>query len=350
MLETERSLASPQGLLIANLGTPDSPKPEDVGRYLKQFLMDKWVIDIAYPLRWFLINVLIVPKRKFASGEAYEQIWGERGSPLLYHTKDLGDLVRARMPDWKVEIGMRYGNPSLESGLRRLKEQGCGEVLVMPLYPQYAESSTRTSQEECTRQAEKLGLKVKFVKPFYDHKLFIESFAAIVKSAMIRERPDHLLMSFHGLPERHIRRLDRTGGQHCFVQNDCCAKITDANRDCYRAQSFATARLIAEALKLSPDQWSVSFQSRLGRTPWIKPFTDEVIPELAKKGVKKLAVVCPSFVSDCLETIEEIGMRGRDLFLEAGGREFVAIPCLNSETSWADAVAIIARQNLGERA
>lgn len=361
------------GLLILNLGTPDAPEPEAVGRYLHQFLMDEWVIDIPAPLRWFFVNVMIVPKRKFASAEAYKTIWTERGSPLLIHLEDLEKKVSQLVPEWKVASAMRYGNPTTQSGLERLKD--CDRILVFPLYPQYAESSTRSSKEEVTRAAKKLGLKAQllFLKDFYEHPEFIESFAETAlksiapgtgtASASNQSAPqanasathasatpsfqgqfDHVLMSFHGLPERQIKRTDLSGGQHCLASTDCCAKITDVNRNCYRAQSYATARALAKRLGLNDDQYSVSFQSRLGRTPWIKPYTDEVIPELAKRGVKRLAVMCPSFAADCLETIEEIGDRARHLFLENGGESFAAVPCPNSSDRWASGVVSISRE------
>jgi protoporphyrin/coproporphyrin ferrochelatase len=338
-------MASKRGLLILNLGTPDSPKPDDVGRYLKQFLMDKWVIDIPLAFRWFFVNVLIVPKRKFASSEAYEKIWTQRGSPLLFHLKDLARKVSRVREDLKVAYAMRYGSPSTESGLRELADMD--EILVFPLYPQYAESSTRSSKEECERVARDLGLKAKltFVKDYFEHPEFIESFAELIRPVLEKEKPDHLLMSFHGLPERHVKRTDPTG-QHCLATKSCCDTITPANRDCYRAQSYATARALARTLGLHTDQYTVSFQSRLGRTPWIQPFTDVRLDELPKKeNVKSLAVVCPSFAADCLETLEEIGIRAREQFKAAGGEAFTEIPCLNSSDRWAQAVGKIAKDH-----
>lgn len=337
-------MALKRGLLILNLGTPDSPKPDAVERYLSQFLMDKWVIDIAWPLRWFFVNVLIVPKRKFASSEAYEKIWTQRGSPLLFHLKDLARKVSRLAPDLKIAHAMRYGSPSTETGLKELAD--CDEVIVFPLYPQYAESSTRSSKEECERAAKALGLKMKltFVKDYFEHPDFIDSFAEVVKPVLEKEKPDHLLMSFHGLPERHVKKTDPTG-QHCLATKSCCDMITPTNRDCYRAQSYATARALALKLGLHSNQYSVAFQSRLGRTPWIQPFTDVRLDELPKENVKNLAVVCPSFTADCLETLEEIGIRAKEQFLAAGGEKFVEIPCVNSSDRWASAVVQIVRDH-----
>ncbi len=331
-----------RGLLILNLGTPDSPEPEAVGRYLKQFLMDKWVIDIPWLLRWIFVHLLIVPKRKHASSEAYKLIWTERGSPLRYFLSDLDARVAALIPDVKVASAMRYGQPSIENGLRQLADQE--EIIVFPLYPQYAESSTRSSKEDCERAAKKLNLKAKltFVKDYFEHPAFITCFSEIVAPILERERPDHLLMSFHGLPERHVKRISPG---HCLAGENCCSTLTPTNRDCYRAQSYATARALAQTLGLHSQQYSVSFQSRLGRTPWIQPFTDVVLAEFPKKEIKRVAVVCPSFTTDCLETIEEIGIRGAESFKEAGGVEYVAIPCLNAREEWAEAVVEIAKNH-----
>ena len=328
-----------QGLLILNLGTPDAPEAPAVGRYLKQFLMDKWVIDIPWLFRWFFVHVLIVPKRQHASAEAYKQIWTKRGSPLLFYLRDLEERVAALIPGVKVASAMRYGNPSVEAGLKRLAD--CDEILVFPLYPQYAESSTRSSHEECTRTAEALKLRgrLTFVKDYFEHPSFIDCFAEVIAPVLDAEKPDHLLMSFHGLPERHVKRV---GGQHCLASDSCCNTLTPTNRDCYRAQSFATARALAMKLGLHANQYSVSFQSRLGRTPWIQPFTDVRLGEFPAKNIKRLAIVCPSFATDCLETIEEIGLRGAETFKTAGGTEYVAIPCLNARESWAEAVVKIA--------
>ena len=283
-----------RGLLLLNLGTPDSPEPNDVGRYLREFLMDKWVIDIAKPLRWFLVNVLVIPKRKYASGEAYKTIWGPRGSPLLNHLRDLAEKVRPLATDFThVEIAMRYGNPSIEKAIRAFRDGGVQELVVFPLYPQYAESSTRSSIEECKRIAATVAptMKLEFVRDFYEHPAFIRAYAEEVRKTFGDRMPDRLLLSFHGLPERHVKRTDASGS-HCLQKKDCCAQIVAANRECYRAQCFATTRALARELGLASEKVIVSFQSRLGRTPWIQPFTDVVIPGLPSGGVKSLVVAC----------------------------------------------------------
>lgn len=336
------------GLMLLNLGTPDNPEPEAVGRYLKQFLMDKWVIDIPFLFRWILVNLLIIPKRKFASAEAYRKVWSERGSPLLFNSNELTAAVQKKMPDYKVVTAMRYGNPSVEQAFLELQKNGCTDFTIVPLYPQYAESSTRTATDECMRVARKLKIagKVWFSRAFYEHPKFIEAYSNILEQSLRVANPDHVLFSYHGLPERHIRRLDHTGS-HCFASANCCDSITDANRNCYRAQSFSTTRAIAKRLNLK--NYSVSFQSRLGRTPWIKPYTDVVIQDLPKSGVKNLVVLTPSFTADCLETVEEIGIRAKEDFLASGGESFTRVPCLNSEDVWVDAVVSILEETLAGR-
>ena len=308
--------------------------------------MDKWVIDIPKVLRWILVHILIVPRRKYASGKAYQTIFTERGSPLLFHLKDLTAKVATLMPEVKVEMAMRYGTPSIETGLKKFVDSKVDEILVFPLYPQYAESSTRSSMEECERVAKVLGVerKLHFVRDFYEHPSFISAYVEEIKKVVGPMKPQHLLLSFHGLPERHVQRTDKTA-QHCLKKPDCCSSICDANRDCYRAQSYATARAITKALGRDEKTVSVSFQSRLGRTPWIQPFTDVVIEDLPQKGITSLAVACPSFVADCLETLEEIGDRAHHSFKEKGGRDFAAIPCPNSSDTWAKAVKDISLEH-----
>ena len=294
-----------------------------------------------------LVNLAIVPKRKSESARAYRQIWTDRGSPLLFHLQDLAEAVRGELKGqgYQVEIGMRYGEPSIRSGLEKLA--ACAEILVVPLYPQYAESSTRSSIEEAKIQARSLGISVpvRFAPPFYDDPGFVGAFAESAREAFGRRTADHVLFSFHGLPESHVRAVDRsTKRDYCLRAPGCCERLTEANRDCYRAQCYATARAIARELDLADGEWSVSFQSRLGRRPWIKPYTDFVYKELADRGVRALAVVCASFVADCLETLEEIRIRGSADFIEAGGREAFSVDCLNARPSWAKALAAIARR------
>jgi ferrochelatase len=332
-----------RGLLLLNLGTPDAPTTVAVRRYLAEFLSDPRVLDINPVARWLLLHAAILRTRPAKSAHAYRQIWNERGSPLLYHSEDLAARVQAQLGDgWKVALGMRYGTPSLEAALAQL--DGVERVVVLPLYPQYASSSTGSSLEKLYAIAGRANnvLPLAVVPPFHADPGFIEAFRAVGRQALDDFHPTHVLFSFHGLPERHMRASDPTG-RHCLASEDCCATLGEANKDCYRAQSYATARALAAALALQIP-WQVSFQSRLGRTPWIKPYTDVVLDELARAGAKRLAVLCPAFVADCLETLEEIGLRARAQFKGAGGEDLVLVPSLNATPAWVDAVAGMARK------
>lgn len=346
------------GLLLCNLGTPDDPTPASVRRYLRQFLADPRVLDINALGRWALLNLIILPFRPRKSAAAYRQIWTERGSPLLANSEDLVNAVRARLgagtgtgtdtgtgTGWAVELGMRYQRPSIASALERLRAAGVDRVVVFPLYPQYSASSTGSSVEEVFRVASQPWVTptLSFVEPFYDEPAFIDAFAAQGHGIIQRDAPDHVLFSFHGLPERHMHKAD-VSGRHCLAAADCCDQIGVTNRHCYRAQSFATARALATRLALAEGQWSVSFQSRLGRTPWIHPYTDVVLSQLAAAGKKRLVVFCPAFVADCLETLEEIGIRGKRDFIAAGGERLTLVPSLNASPAWVDAVIELVRR------
>jgi ferrochelatase len=335
------------GVLLINLGTPDAPTPDAVGRYLREFLMDPFVIDLPAPLRWFLVNGLIVPRRKHQSAAAYQKIQMPGGSPLLVHTRALAQEVARRLRDSKedyvVEFGMRYGNPSIRSALQNLKARGASQVIVLPLYPQYAESSFETAVVETRRSARELGCEdsLTFLEPFYNHPEFIKSWAERLRADIDPQNTDHVLFSFHSVPVSHLTKFHRDAGYRASAE--CCSEITPTNQNCYRAQCFATARAIAGYLELDPDDYSVSFQSRLGRAEWIGPNTVKVLEDLAGRGQKRIAVACPSFVCDCLETLEEIGIRGRVTFQGAGGERLQLVPCLNSDPVWAEALANLIR-------
>jgi ferrochelatase len=338
------------GLLLVNLGTPDEPTTGAVRRYLRQFLSDPRVLDMNGVGRWLLLNLIILPFRPAKSAEAYRVIWDDRGSPLLYHSEDLTELVRTRLGDgWQVELAMRYGNPSVASALQRFRDSGVDRIVVLALFPQYASSSTGSALEEVHRVASQMWNVPRLcaIDPFYADPSFIRAFAEVGKPVVDDAAPDHVLFSFHGLPERQVLKSDDTGA-HCLKADDCCAAITTANRNCYRAQSYATARLIADALGLEQDGYTVCFQSRLGKIPWIRPYTDEVVDTLAARGVKRLAVFCPAFVADCLETLEEIGVRLREQFVASGGQELVLVPSLNASEAWADAVVDLVKRNAEE--
>jgi len=337
-----------QGVLLINLGSPDSTSVADVRKYLGEFLMDGRVLDAPFPIRWCVVNLAILPSRPKQSAEAYEKIWTKHGSPLVATSRNMQRDLQDRLgQDVPVVLAMRYQSPSIESAFASLRLQGVTDLLVFPMFPHYAMSSFETAvvhaQEVAAKNAK--GMKLKVVAPYYNHPEYIAALAASA-SDFLKKDFDHLLFSFHGLPERHLRKSDTTGA-HCLKTPDCCETPSPAHNTCYRAQCFATVRAFVEAAGVPEGKYSVAFQSRLGRDPWLKPYTDFEIPRLAKEGVKKMLVICPAFVSDCLETLEEIAMRGRDLFIEAGGSEFSAIPCMNEHPRWMEALEKMARENLG---
>ncbi|TSC33998.1 ferrochelatase [Corallococcus sp. Z5C101001] len=341
-----------RGLLLVNLGTPDAPESGPVRRYLREFLSDPRVIDIHPVGRWFLLNLFILPFRPAKSAEAYRKVWMREGSPLLVHGRALEAAVAERLKDdYEVALAMRYGNPSLPDTVAALRAKGVSEFTVLPLYPQEATSSASSS---LARLYEVLAEgwdvpNVRAVPAFHDDAGFLDAFAAVARPVISDARADHVLFSFHGLPERHMRKSDPTG-RHCLASQGCCDVLTAENRHCYRAQCYSTARLLAQRLGLPEGGYTVAFQSRLGRTPWVKPYTDVVLPELAAKGVKRLAVMCPAFVADCLETLEEIGLRAKEQFVEAGGESLTLVPSLNAHPEWVDAVVRMVRASDGPSA
>ncbi len=338
-----------RGLLLVNLGTPDAPEPAAVRRYLREFLSDPRVMDLHPVGRWLLLNLVILPFRPRRSAEAYRSIWTPEGSPLLVNSRTLAAAVEARLGgELEVELGMRYGNPSLAEALGRLKARGVGELTVLPLYPLNAASAQATTS---ARIFELLGEHweippLRILPPFFDQSAFLDAYAEVARPVVQEARAEVVLFSFHGLPERHMRKSDPTG-THCLASEGCSAQLTPANAGCYRAQAFHVARELGARLGLSQERTAVSFQSRLGRDPWIRPYTDEVVVELARRGVKRLAVVCPAFVADCLETLEEIGIRERESFRDAGGEELTLVPSLNANPAWVDAVVQLVREGHG---
>jgi ferrochelatase len=334
------------GLLLVNLGTPESPKPEDVRPYLREFLSDPRVIDIGAVPRWLLLNLFILPFRPRRSGEAYEKIWTDRGSPLLFHTLDLAEKVQKRCGEGVVvDVAMRYGNPSIPNAMERFKRRAIDRIVVLPLYPQYSAAATGSSIEKVFAEASKRWNTpfLQVVPPFYEHKAFIDACVGVARPVLAEGPWEKVLFSFHGLPERHCQKSDDTGA-HCLKSADCCDLIVEANRNCYRAQCFATARALASGLGIPDDRRIVCFQSRLGRTPWIRPYTDEVVVDLAKSGVKRAVILSSAFVADCLETIEELGIRAADSFIAAGGESLRLVPSVNSTDAWADGVVTLARE------
>ncbi len=335
---------SQKGVLLVNLGSPDSPSVLDVRKYLREFLMDGRVLDTPWPVRWYVVNFAILPRRPVESAAAYQKVWTPEGSPLVVISRRVQRELQRRVGDsLAVELAMRYQNPGIESALASLRSQGVGDLLVFPLFPHFAMSSFETAvvrvQELAARMAPEMELQI--ADPFYRDPDYI---AALVASASdyLQSDHEHLLFSFHGLPERHLRKSDPTGS-HCLQSPNCCETPSIAHDTCYRAQCFATVRAFVKQANIPSGKYSVSFQSRLGRDPWLKPYTDGELKRLPQSGVKRLLVMCPAFVSDCLETLEEIAMSGRESFIEAGGEKFTFIPCLNEHPRWLDALEKMVR-------
>ena len=302
-----------KGILIINLGTPDNLELPSVKKYLKEFLSDSYVVDIPTIIRKILVNFIIVPFRSRKTQEAYKSIWTKNGSPLIINTNLIKEKLDQKI-EYPVEMAMRYQNPSIEKGLISLEEKGCKEIIVLPLYPHYAEATSLTTKLKVKDVKDKLDLdlKLSFLDEFYNEDGYIESLSKQINSHL-NEDVDFLLFSYHGIPKRQNVRTNPT----------------------YEEQVKLASKLCAERLDLKDDQWGVAFQSRIG-PGWLQPFTDKVLENLPKNGIKKIAVVCPSFVADNLETLEEINIEARETFFEAGGEKFVFIPCLNNDDNWID--------------
>ncbi len=327
-----------KGIVLVNLGTPDKPEKKEVKSYLKEFLMDKNVIDIPYFSRLLLVRGIILNTRPEKSAKAYRKVWTDRGSPLLFHSQDLVEKVQERIEN-PVELAMRYNKPSIKTAIEKILARGASEILFFPLYPQYAMSTTLTVQEKIEEEIKKIAgdIPFSFVPPFYNDDDYINLLAGTIKSEMIKNDYDHVLFSYHGVPVRQIEKTDPTKS-HCYKVDNCCQVKSAAHEYCYRHQSLVISKKVASLLELDEEKYSSSFQSRLGRTEWIQPYTDNTLTELPQQGVKKLLVVTPSFVADCLETIEEIGMEGKSTFIENGGEEYGLVSCLNADSKWADLI------------
>ncbi|MBO9573799.1 MAG: ferrochelatase, partial [Chitinophagaceae bacterium] len=330
--------ATKRGILLMNLGSPDSTEVKDVRKYLNQFLMDKRVIDNPYLLRLLLVKGIIVPFRAPKSAEAYQTIWTKEGSPLIVLSRQLEEALQQEIEE-PVEITMRYGNPTPEAAFDKLMERmpGLEEVIAIPLYPHYAMSSFETAVEYAkeTHKKKKYPFKLNFIGPYYNDASYITALAARIKPYLDQDY-DHILFSYHGVPARHIKKSDVTG-KHCLQVNDCCNMPSIAHNYCYRHQCFTTTKLVTEQLNIPKEKYSISFQSRLGKG-WLEPFTDVRLEEMPKEGIKKLLILCPAFVSDCLETLEEIEERGKESFIGAGGEKYTMIPCLNTHPLWIKAL------------
>ncbi|MEO5996945.1 MAG: ferrochelatase [Chitinophagaceae bacterium] len=330
---------SKRGIILMNLGSPDSTELKDVKKYLMEFLMDEKVIDYPYFIRKILVGGIIVPFRTAKSAAAYKTVWTKDGSPLIVITKQLQALLQQEV-DEPVEIAMRYGNPSVEKAYESLlkKVPGLEEVIAIPMYPHYAMSSYETAVESAKEVYNKKGysFKLSFIKPYYNNADYLNALKEVIRP-YLQQDYDHLLFSFHGIPRRHILKADVTGS-HCLNVENCCDVFSPAHTHCYRHQCLTTTKLVTEALRIPADKFSFSFQSRLGREEWLRPYTDFRLREMPAEGVKKLLIVCPAFVSDCLETLQEIEMEGRHTFMEAGGESFTLIPCLNANPLWVNAL------------
>ena len=328
-----------RAILLMNLGSPDSTATRDVRTYLMEFLMDKRVIDYPWLFRQILVGGLIVPFRAAKSAEAYSTIWTKEGSPLIVLTQQLQAALQ-QVVEEPVEIAMRYGHPSMEEAYERLLQRmpQLEEVLAIPLYPHYAMASYETAVEyaqEIHRRM-KYRFSLNFIKPFYNESHYLHALSKHMRP-YLQTQYDHILFSYHGVPARHIKKSDPTGN-HCLQSAGCCDTASPAHATCYRHQCFTTTKEIVRLLGIPEGKYSNSFQSRLGKG-WLEPFTDIRLEEMPKEGIKKLLILCPAFVSDCLETLEEIAMRGRESFTRAGGETYTMIPCLNVEPLWVQTLA-----------
>ncbi len=323
-----------KSILLVNLGSPDSPKPKDVKKYLNEFLMDPRVIDLPLWARNLLVKGIILNTRPKASAKAYQKIWWEEGSPLIVISERLQKKVQqnVKVP---VALAMRYGSKSIKKGLQELADKGATEVLLLPLYPQFAMATTETIEVLAKKLQKEYFPQINIITfpPFYNNPDYIHVLSNSIKKTIDTKYHQHILFSYHGVPERHIRKRDITQS-HCKIDVKCCAIPSKAHQYCYRHQCLEVTRLVAESLQLREGTFSSSFQSRLGFDPWLQPYTDRTIEKLGTKGIKKLAIVTPAFVSDCLETLEEIAMEGKEIFHKVGGEQFTVIPCLNDDDSW----------------
>lgn len=326
-----------KGLLLINLGTPNQDTPLAVFRYLQEFLNDPRVIDIPRLLRWILVNLLIIPGRYRKTTRAYQKIWTAEGSPLLVNSLRFTEALASELGEgFQVECGMRYGSPSIQEALEKLGN--CNSLMVLPLFPQYSAAATGSAIARVLHLvAKQWNIPQLFIrKDFYDHPGFIAATAEIIKESLADRKIDQIIFSYHALPQRHLRKSQCQAPCNLI---DPCPTIASNNQNCYRAQCFVSSRLIAQALELETSQYTVSFQSRLGRIPWIQPYTDLMLPKLIQQGIKNIAIACPSFVADCLETLEEVNLRFREAWHALGGGEFIFIPCVNTHVLWISTLA-----------
>ncbi len=328
------------GIVLVNLGSPESTSVSDVRRYLDEFLMDEYVIDVPYLLRYMIVKWGILPFRPKRSAEAYQSIWWDEGAPLIVLSRQLQEVFQQQV-SCPVGLGMRYASPSIADGIQEVLDQQpqAKRLLMVPLYPHFAMASTKTVIEQTKQvvQSQFPDLELSYIESFYQYPLYVDALAHSIKTPVESHNSDYVLFSYHGIPERHVRKTDCTQS-HCLQSEFCCETFSEAHQLCYRHQVKQTTKAVVKQLGFDTSFYGLSFQSRLGKDPWLQPFTDITIGELAQQGVKRLSVVCPAFVSDCLETLEEMGEEGQDIFLENGGESFQLIPCLNTQPKWVDAL------------
>ena len=316
------------GILLINLGSPKKLTKKSVREYLKVFLSDDYVLDLPKILQQIILRVFILPFRPKKTLEAYELIWTPEGSPLIISTESIANKLSLKT-GWDVDYAMRYEDPSIENALLNFKNKGIYKIIVISLYPHNAMATTITTEMETRIVANKLSedFELVFTKPFFDNEIYINAIANTIKPCIEKASFDKIVFSYHGIPKRQAKKTDETG-EHCFSDSNCCEIAGDGSKDCYRSHTRIASDLTAKKLGLSDDQWEVAYQSRLG-PGWLTPFTDKRLAELPEEGKKNIAVLCPSFISDCLETLEEIDIRGRKTFFDAGGKNMTYIPCLN---------------------
>ena len=324
---------------MINLGSPDSTSIPDVKRYLDEFLMDKRVIGKSYWFRWFLVKIIILNTRPRKSAKAYKKIWWKEGSPLIVLSKRLFKKVK-KLVRITVALAMRYGSMSIINGLKELHEIGVNEVIVLPLYPHYAMSSYETVVEKVKKEVRLKfpSIKLKIIDPFYNNKSYIKLLSNKIKETLKKVKYDHILFSYHGIPVSHLKISDTTN-KHCYKVKNCCSVKSDAHKTCYKHQVLETTELVVKELKIDKSKYSNAFQSRLPNEAWLKPYTDSELVRLAKKGIKNLVIVTPAFVTDCLETLEEIAMEGKEEFLDSGGKNYYYVPCLNDDKDWSKLIS-----------
>ena len=324
---------------MINLGSPDSTSIPDVKKYLDEFLMDKRVIGKSYIFRWILVKLIILNTRPKKSAKAYKKIWWKEGSPLIVLSERLFNKVEKAL-DIPAALAMRYGSISINKGINKLVNKGINEILVLPLYPHYAMSSYETVVEKVKEEVNDNfpDVKIKIVPPFYQNDQYIDLLSSKIFNTIKKIQYDHILFSYHGIPVSHLKISDTTNN-HCYKTKDCCNVKSAAHETCYKHQVLETTKLVVEKLNIDEDKYSNSFQSRLPNEPWLKPYTDSELVRLAKAGKKRLVIVTPAFVTDCLETLEEIAMEGKEEFIEAGGEQYSYVPCLNDDENWAKLIS-----------